>query len=193
MAEFNNNGVTTDWDEYLAAVDAWLRSKITTPGAFALTSVDKMWEMQKCIPLPSISSAPILRLPLRFHLAQGPEFGCSVTSEQLCNELIPQMNKYWAQAAIQWDLVEVLPKVWPDDPDGSRTSLQAARQDMQQLVRDPETGKMTNKGIRRKLFLEQLIPEATSHTDTYDVYLFDFIGEGSQGKAIPPSTSTCKS
>jgi hypothetical protein len=181
MTEFDEPGVAVEWEQYVTAVDSWRRTINSVPGAFASTNADSMWELQKNIPFPSSSAVPTLRLPLCFHLARGPEFGCSLTEDQLRNELIPEMNRYWAQAAIQWDLVDVIPAEWANDADGSRRSLEIARQDMQQLVRDPETGKMTNKGIRRKLFLEQLIPEASTRTNTYDVYLFDFIGEGSQG------------
>lgn len=96
-------------------------------------------------------------------------------------EIVPEVNRYWEQAAIEWNLVEVIPLEWPDDPDGTRNSLLEARRDIQKLTRDHDTGMMTNKDLRRKIFLEKLIPTVVNDRSTYDVYMFDFIGEESQG------------
>lgn len=176
------SSICSTWETYCDAVKCWNEASQTIPGAFSYSVSERMWALSRSCPLPDASTIPIITLPLRLHLVQGPELGCSLTWEQCFLELVPMMNNYWRQAGIEWDLIEVLSKDWPNDADGGRSLLEQARHDINKLARDPETGMMAGKDRRRAIFLDKLIPEALQQRSTYDVYMFDFIGNGSQGK-----------
>jgi hypothetical protein len=169
------------WTEYCEAVDSWKAARQSMPGEFSCSVPERMWRLNNTCPLPDLTVVPTLTLPLRIHLAKGPELGCTLTWEECFTELVPLMNSYWKQAGIEWDLVEVLPEEWTDDADGGRASIEQARRDIYSLSRDPATGMMAGKGFRRSLFLDRLIPEALQECNTYDIYMFDFVGNESQG------------
>lgn len=174
----------TTWHEYSENVGAWKTARKAIPGEFSCGLDERMWMLAKECPLPELSVMPVLILPLRIHLVRGLELGCSLTLEECFNQLVPSMNQYWKQAGIEWNLIEVVNKEWPDDINGSRVLLNQARCGIHGLCRDPNTGMMAEKGFRRKLFLEHLIPEALQDRATYDVYIFDFIGNESQGMLV---------
>jgi hypothetical protein len=172
------------WSGYVAARTEWLAQRATQPGAFAESPAETSWNLSRSIPLPTLGTIPILVLPLRIHLASGPEFGCSLTEDEVNFHVVPMMNEYWAQAGIEWTLECVRAMEWPADPDGTRSSLADARNGIWNLRRDPSTGKMAGKDVRRELFLGCLLRGFREAVDAYDVHVFDFIGEESQGDTI---------
>ena len=171
-------------EEYSKQLREWYKKKNNFPGAFRMDIAEAMWAQCKGVQIPLVSELPVLTLPLRIHLAQGPELGCSITMEECFTELVPIMNEFWTQAGIVWDLIEVAPVQWPNDVDGSRKTIECARKQITLLVRDHSTGKMTNKDLRRSIFIDTLIPNAALSKETYDVYMFDVIGEESQGDTL---------
>ena len=120
-------------------------------------------------------------LPLRIHIAQGPEFGCTLTKIECHTHLVPSMNEFWSQASIQWNLVDVCEKSWSNDEDGSRSTLECICERIWSLQRDNDTGKMANKEGRREVFLDGLLSGYENDKNTFDLYVFDFIGQESQG------------
>lgn len=169
-----------DWEGYLEKVKRWKSSRLGVLGSFSVTIEEKSWLQTCAVPLPDQRSFSILKLPLRIHLARGGELGCDM-SEEDCRFIVIVLNRLWLQAGIIWELTEIMPLEWKDDPDGSRSSILAARESIWSLHRDVNTGAMMNKGFRRDLFLQKLLPDAAKDMDTFDVYIFDFIGHQSQG------------
>jgi hypothetical protein len=189
MASFDSPGADA-WSAYVAARDQWLAQRRLQPGAFA-SPAETYYNLSCCVPLP-LDAIPILVLPLRVHLARGPEFGCTLTEDDLNFQIVPLMNEYWAQARIEWTLESVESASWPEDmelvdaegTEGVRRSLGEVRSGIWNLKRDPETGKMAGKGLRRDLFLGCLLKGFRERADMYDVHVFDFIGEESQGEWV---------
>ena len=172
-----------EWNQYLKDVVRWKMSRIEVPGSFADATEERFWQLARAVPFPDQRLFTTLVLPLRIHLARGNELGCDL-SEEDCRVVVTEMNVYWQQAGIVWELLEVKLTEWRDDYDGSRSSTLAAREAIWSLSRDKNTGMMMNKGFRKNLFLQELLPEAVKDTDTFDVYMFDFIGHESQGAYI---------
>lgn len=170
-----------EWQAYLEEVAQWNTSRLDVPGSFSVCIEEKFWQQTSTVPLPDQRLFTTLTLPLRIHLARGSELGCDI-SERDCRVIVDAMNVYWLQAGIVWELLEVTSTEWSDDRDGTRSSIVAARDDIWGLKRDKNTGAMMNKGFRRDLYLQKLLPDAEKETDTFDVYVFDFIGQQSQGK-----------
>ena len=178
--ELSNEMQYNNHSEYQQLRQIWLGERRSQPGTFSCSEEETMWLLCRSIPLPHPSELPILRLPLVIHLAVGEEFGCTITQTECVEILVPQMNMFWCQASIQWDLIEVKLLQWDNDAD-SRSNLYTARENIGKLTRDRSTGMMTNKDLRKRTFLENLIPKSKYDTSTFDVYIFDFIGHESQG------------
>lgn len=181
---------TEDWLAYCQHVQEWDASRSLMPGSFSDTTAEHMWRQCCSVPIPATRPFPLLNLPLYLHLTRGSELGCDITSEECYRDLLPVINKYWCQAGIVWSPVQVKIHEWPDDPDGTRRSLERARESIWSLQRDKLTGMMMNKDHRRTLFLQELLPQAEQDLNTFDVYLFDFIGFESQGCCISRESRT---
>lgn len=104
--------------------------------------------------------------------------------------MIEMMNEYWKQAKIEWYLEEILYMNIKSDTKMDENSLLEVRNQIWSLHRDPNTGKMKNKEIRRQLFLDKLMEGYQSDLNTFDVYVFEFIGKESQGCCISRDTYT---
>jgi hypothetical protein len=167
-------------------VEAWLASRNRMPGAFAETVEEKFWSLSKEISLPSVDDIEILILPLRIHLVQGEEFGCSLTKKECQEQLCSSLNEYWWPAGIVWDIVDVPMKEIVDTSESSTYGMSKSilREHVWNLKRSKETQQMANKEFRRTIFLGNLIPEHQHSLNTYDIYMFDFIGHESQGSTL---------
>lgn len=183
----NEKHNVSDWENYVSAVMVWKRSRAAIVGSFAEPARERCWSLCKEICLPDASCFPILILPLRIHLARGDELGCALDPETCRDQLLPIVNSYWEQAGIQWMLNDVVEKHWSDDGSIDMTAL---RTQIWSLNRDPATGMMADKDVRRKIFLENLLPDHHLRMDTYDVYFFDLVGQQSQGCCISEATHT---
>jgi len=172
-----------EWQEYLENVTRWKKSRLEVPGSFSDAAEEIFRQLARALSLPDQRSFTTLTLPLRIHLARGSELGCDI-SEEDCRVIVTALNIFWQQAGIVWKLLEVKLTEWQDDHDGSRSSILTARECIWSLSRDKNTGTMMNKGFRKNLFLQNLLPNAVNDRDTFDVYLFDFIGHESQGTYI---------
>ena len=177
-------GTKCDWQSYSSMVKTWLDKRICRPGVFAEPLSEQMWQQSCNIPIPNTELLPLLILPLRIHLSQGCEFGCNLSDDECRNILLPLLNNFWIQAGIQWELVEIAAKKWPNDSDGSRDKLLQLRDKIWSLHRDNETGMMADKNVRKDIFLDNLLSDYVDYTKSYDVYMFDFIGDGSQGEFL---------
>lgn len=149
------------------------------PGAFAKDSSYNFWKISSEITFP-YASPPTIKLPLRIHLAGGSILGCSITQNDCFDQIIHVVNKLWSQAGIEWELVEVMPLKWDIDD----VQLERLKSEIWSLHRDPTTGMMTGKEKRRNIFLNNLIKEHTQFNRSFDIFMFDFIGQESQGCCI---------
>lgn len=172
----------TEWLNYERYIQEWtIKSSETNPGHFSENKAYIFWQISNQIPLPDVK--PTLTLPLRFHLCRDSEqqtekiFGCKLSVDD-CITMVPIINYFWTMAGIQFSLIGVYEECWEDLTPGTLANI---HEQICSLSRNPQTGQMQNKDLRRKLFLEKLIPHHHTLSDAFDVYMFDFIGQESQG------------
>jgi hypothetical protein len=104
--------------------------------------------------------------------------GCSITVNECVEMLLPTINRFWEQASIRFNLTDIIEDSWEEVDYGAMQNIQRC---IWSLERDFNSGKMQNKGMRKNLFLDVLLPHHMNERDAFDIYLFDFIGHRSQG------------
>jgi hypothetical protein len=60
------------------------------PGEFSCSLPERMWRLNNTCPLPDLTVVPTLTLPLRIHLAKGPELGCTLLGKSVLQNLCPK-------------------------------------------------------------------------------------------------------
>jgi len=164
------------------------------PGFFALSQEEKFYQQCRACPLPakSLNCMPELRLDLKINLVRNKHIGCS---SALCSKSVEQMVEnmgiYWKQAGIQWNLVGVVERHLTEDLLPEKIQEKVKHFIHHELSRGPD-GKMQNKGKRRHVFLETVLSkfDYQKALNTYDVWIFDAIGQESQGVCICRPTNT---
>ncbi|EED92359.1 predicted protein [Thalassiosira pseudonana CCMP1335] len=129
-----------------------------------------------------------------FSLSPEEQFHRQCIACPLTNEIVREMNTYWLQAGIQFQLSNV-----GNESDGilennlDNLIPQNVRRETRQfiingLTRGPD-GRMQNREKRQRVYTNTLLRPLNFHNDTqtYDVYFFDLIGSGSQGVCISRS------
>lgn len=173
-----------NWEDYEAASELWRRQHTArVVGYFACSPEQQAFDQCCTLPIPPIDTAPVLVLPLRFHLSRGPELGCALSERDCQEEILSTVNGLWEQAGVQWFLEGVVKEDW-SAVRSAGVDLCAVRDQIWSLQRDPATGQMAGKEFRRKIFLEQLLLNHAQDMHTFDVYFFDLVGQQSQGKCI---------
>lgn len=183
---------TPTWSAYLELVEKWSIKRSHRPGTFSHSLPEKYWQLSQDVPLPRAMDLPTITLPLRLHLSRGEELGCNLSVEQ-AQCLVPVINTFWTQAGIQWELIDITCMTWPTtvvSADGEPNLLEFIKKRIWMLQRDPTTGKMAGKDIRRSVFLDTLIREHTTNKYTFDIHIFDYIGQKSQGCCISRESHT---
>ena len=186
-----NKGQKT-WKEYEKSVRNYYDLISSQPGWFSLDQEEQYYRLcQSCSLDPFAGCMPELCLDLRIHLIRNKHLGCSVAlNGESLTTIMKEMNRYWKQAGIRWNLMDVV--------DQNLTS-RLVPEDKQLKIKDfihnglsrGADGKMQNKGKRQRVFhkiLSQL--EYETLVDTFDVWIFDCIGQGSQGVCICRKTHT---
>lgn len=174
------------WISYKESVKRFVDAKIVSdPGYFAKDPAQKHYEL--CLACPLIrQSMPLLVLPLRIHLIQSPWLGCSEslnpeTMKSICHDL----NRYWAQAGIFFDLVSVENHEC-QLPHKTQENLKDFIQ--HKLKRGPD-GRMMHKAERKQMFVDVLLNSFAQNTTAsygchYDIWFMDMVGHQSQGICI---------
>ena len=136
---------------------------------------------------PDVASQPrpvytdVLQLPLRFHFFRSETMGVPLDVDEawFMLKILPQINTYYKKHGIRWEssgCVEL--NVAESASEENMAMCAEARAKTNKINRQNAAG---NNDIRREVFLKTLVPQYKTHLDTYDVYLFDFIGDGFQG------------
>ena len=172
------------WEEYDQFVEEELSKKSEEVGGFASSPDETFWNIVCKGPMPVVSKAPLLILPLHIHLARGERIGCDLSEEQCIEKIGKQVNQFWCLARIEFNIVNVTEHEWQLE------ELDTIVDDIWNLKRDPKSGKMSGKGKRKSIFLDKLINKDYISPKTFDVWLFDFIGWGSQGCCIDRESHT---
>lgn len=177
-----------DWTEFENAVSSWRREQSCVVGNFATSPTEMFYKISCSVTMPPICMAPILRLPLRIHIARGDLLGSSLTATECHDIILPRINELWAQAGICFAIVDVVDHRWADNVNS--IPLVTLKDRIWGLCRDPATGKMAGKAERREIFLDHLIGNGHETPNTYDIWVFDFVGQQSQGCCISRQSRT---
>ena len=137
--------------------------------------------MGGCASTASSVHPDTLKLPLRFHYFRSETVGvpADLNEKWFTVQMLPQINAYFKRHGIQWEsggCVEL--NVAESGSEENKAMCAKARAKIDMITR--QNGSDNNK-IRKEVFLETLIPQHKTQLDTYDVYFFDFIGDGFQG------------
>jgi hypothetical protein len=180
----------SSWAAFESAVGGSLEENRRAAGSFALSRDEALWAASRGHPQPAPGCAapPLLVVPLRFHIARGPGVGTDLTAAQCAEGILPRVNELWYQAGIQFELVEIVDHTWAEAIRDA--SVESIREQIWGLCRDPATGRMMGKEIRKNIFMNYLIGPENLNSSTYDVWFFDFIGKQSQGCCIDRGTRT---
>jgi hypothetical protein len=180
--------MSEEWISYDSFITAQLAENDSKVGGFAIPLEEFYWNILSKAAMPRIEDARLLTLPLHIHLIRGKELGSDITFEECYNILGPQLNSFWALANISFDIVNVTEHDWPEEIKGkTQTDIKSQIWD---LARDPATGRMAGKDTRREIFLTQLIGSSNLSPASYDIWLFDLIGQASQGCCIDRQSRT---
>jgi len=183
------------WEEYCRNVQKYQKGRKTLSkvGLFSKSIEQRFYDQCCQCPIPplALQQIPILKLPLRIHLARtdtSDDIGCShALKEHSVRTIVDQMNEYWVQAGIFFHLAQIQ-EYQPIRTSTSTTkplSLNERRFIQSYLT---ETFKRGDRQ-HRNLFLSTLLPH-TLHNDAYDIYFFDNIGNTLQGVCIDRPTHT---
>ena len=181
---------TESWSQWKAQYreDFHRVNNSSVPGAFAISIDEKYFQCCKFNKFPR-ESAYILRLPLRFVLCRGKLVGCTLTRKD-CEAIVVEINRCWRQAGIQFFLIDEVYVNYAPDNDYNGMSLYEIREGINNLARGPD-GRMAGKEKRRDIFLRHLMKDRDFDSmEAFNVWIFDFIGNTSQGVCIDRETHT---
>lgn len=130
---------------------------------------------------PGLAFASPFVLPVKFHLMQdvpmefnGQQMNVWVTEGDIRGQVIKEVNRIWQQADIKWEIEDVVAELSADIPD---------KAEQLQFVTNTKRDERGKSDKSRLPVLYSLI-DKSQHSDTaYNVYIFPFIGQGSQGHA----------
>ncbi|KAL3793234.1 hypothetical protein HJC23_000776 [Cyclotella cryptica] len=183
------------WKKYQSSVDQHRQSILSTrPGWFSLPPEERFYQQCLSCPLDELtrSQMPFLVLPLRIHLLRSTNstLGCSSDlNEESIKSMVRQMNSYWEQARIRFQLLSSTHEngilEHNLDPLIPKHIQREAKHFIEHdLTRGPD-GRMQNRSKRKDLYLHTLLrPLKYDKSTTYNVYFFDMTGNGSQGVCI---------
>jgi len=172
-----------DWHTYGSEFQRCLQDlHQDRPGAFALCAEERAHRVCRICPIPR-DLLPLLRLPLRFVLVRDEHLGCSVPVSDIPT-IAEEVNQYWKQAGITFTPLLAPVEVSYPGGDVHGRSVVDLKTAISSLCRGDD-GRMTEKTLRRRLFLEHIMkdPHFDPHT-AFNVWILDFIGQESQGVCI---------
>jgi hypothetical protein len=96
------------WTKYQSAALEHRESCCTRPEYFSLPPEERFY--QQCLACPldesTRSQMPLLLLPIRIHLLRCKELGrSSDLNKESIQHIVGEMNRYWEQAGIQFELL----------------------------------------------------------------------------------------
>ncbi|GEM_PF-1219208 len=125
----------------------------------------------------SENPAEIIELPLRVHLIRGFEMentdvtmGMWVTADDVRTQLLPEINRIWSAANIQWTIEGIYDHEVPESEN---------RQELIEIIQNSDRSTSTKTFEIRRL----RDPEIENHPVFHNLILFPFIGETRQGFA----------
>lgn len=177
------------WESFERSLREFINCEAQQAGSFSLKDGEIYWKASTTLVVPPVEVAPYVLLPLRFHISRGESLGACYLSETDCRDiLLPVINDLWLQAGLGFEIIDILEHNWDETIDPIQ--LKSIRSTIWGLDRDPSSGKMSGKSIRRQAFVDSLIGLDRLHPETYDIWLFDIIGNQSQGCCIDRNSKT---
>ena len=132
----------------------------------------------------------LIRLPLRVYIVNGVvlkkdgvEMRTWVTPKDVEQTLMPEINRIWKPAGIQWELESVVDRPIAQIPN----QLEALR-----YVQDSERMSSGKQDPKRVAFINALSSSKEQHPVIHNLFLFPYLGSTYQGFApLPGNTAFC--
>ncbi len=162
-------------------VDAKKKKSKATPPRPA-TSAEQQ-AVQRLLVIPEAGDG-IIRLPLRFVIlrnlpvtVKGVKLDSWTTSNHLARVVVPELNRIWRPARIEWALEAVI------DQSISAAEVAAKQPDLQTILTNPasdEDGDMSGRNDLIRKFFDPTLAHPVAHT----IHLFPYHGPQGQGFAV---------
>lgn len=168
------------YKEYKRKVETCLSRLQNIPSTFSLGQEELFYLQCIDVPLPPLHMFPKITLPLRINLVRSNILGCNV-SQIVTDEVTGRINELYSQAGIVWD------PIFQEERNLDDLIPESKQKELRNIILD-KIGRNSNqkRGTRRKVFLQQILSLFNYQTtqDMYDIWLFDIIGNTSQGCCI---------
>lgn len=153
------------------------KSKATLPRP--ATPVERE-AVQRLLVIPAATNG-LIRLPLRFVIlrglpvtVKGVKLDSWITSNQLARVVVPELNRIWRPARIEWALESVV------DQFLSAAEIAAKQPDLQTILSSPATDEDGEKSDRNPL-IKAFFNPALAHPVAHTMHLFPYHGPQGQG------------
>ena len=152
-----------------------------------------------------VTGQETLNLKLHVHIMRDIEMrvkGESMTNdhiskENIANEVLPEVNRIWSQANINWELVgvydeDVVKKGYRQIPAGYPKNYKKLKNIVEKARRDSSGKSDPRRQIPLFLFMQpgNRIKPSEFGQNNFHVYLYPFIGNTSQGMAMRKNRDT---
>jgi len=124
---------------------------------------------------------PVIDVPLRFHIIDsddveknGKKLFCRVTEQDIQAIVLPEINRIWRVANIQFHSESVFRTDFANPPN---------KQNLIKNIVNAQRDAMGKSDAKRIKKLNQLIDWKNHHTTAINIYLVPYLGEKSQGNA----------
>jgi len=165
----------------LGQVDAKKKKSKAAPPRAATPAEQEA--VQRLLVIPEAADG-VIRLPLRFVIlrnlpvtVKGVKLGSWVTSNHLAQVVVPELNRIWRIARIEWALESVV------DQSIGVADAAAKQSDMQAILKSPATDESGEKSGRNDL-IRTFFDPALAHPVAHTIHLFPYHGPMGQGFAV---------
>jgi hypothetical protein len=176
---FLQHSATKRQKHSIADFSAETKAVLARRGAILGAALDPQ-ELAKMVRLPN-DTDPTIRLPLRFILVHGIVMNKDgvamrmwVSPEQVKESILPEINRIWKQANIQWDLECIIDRPFEEISD--------CRNAIAGIERSKRDG-VNVDNARRVERIGALSGVKQAHPSIHQIHLFPFLGSTYQGFA----------
>ena len=139
--------------------------------------------VQRLLVIPEATNG-VIRLPLRFVIlrglpvtVKGVKLDSWITSNQLARVVVPELNRIWRPARIEWALEAVV------DQSISAAEVAAKQKDLQAILTSPAADEDGEKSDRNPL-IRTFFDPALAHPVAHTMHLFPYHGPQGQGFSL---------
>ena len=124
----------------------------------------------------------IIKLPIRFHILhgvtvekKGVNMNMWIKDSHIHDTIMPELNRIWKPAKIEWYVESIAEEIISEVSDEQNKAIN--------LISNSKRDQNGKSDPRRIPLIYDFFDEKKNKSDSYNIYLFPYIGETSQGNA----------